>query len=66
MKPYWPCLGIHDGDRAWKGFEWESMNRLHERGIISDPRGRAKSVMFTDDGLARSQQLLQQLFGQQG
>jgi hypothetical protein len=21
-------LGIHDGDRAWKGFDWESMNRL--------------------------------------
>jgi hypothetical protein len=20
-------LGLHDGARAWKGFDWESMNR---------------------------------------
>jgi len=19
-------LGLHDGDRAWKGFDWEAMN----------------------------------------
>jgi hypothetical protein len=25
--------------RAWKGFDWETMNRLHEKGFISDPRG---------------------------
>ena len=24
-------LGIHDGARAWKGFDWEVMNRLHEQ-----------------------------------
>lgn len=23
-------LGLHDGVRAWKGFDWEAMNRLHE------------------------------------
>jgi hypothetical protein len=32
-------LGLHDVDRAWKGFDWEAMNRLHEKGFISDPRG---------------------------
>lgn len=56
-------LGLHDGDRAWKGFDWEAMNRLHERGFITDPRGKAKSVVFTDEGLAHSPQLLKQLFG---
>jgi hypothetical protein len=30
-------LGIHDGGRAWKGFDWESMNRLHAKGFISEP-----------------------------
>jgi hypothetical protein len=25
-------LGLHDGARAWKGFDWEAMNRLQERG----------------------------------
>ena len=34
-------LGLHDGARAWKGFDWQAMNRLHEEGFISDPRGKA-------------------------
>ena len=56
------ALGLHDGFRAWKGFDWESLNRLHERGFISDPRSKAKSVVFTEEGLARSQYLLEKLF----
>ena len=28
-------LGIHDGWRAWKGFDWQVLNRLHEKGFIS-------------------------------
>jgi hypothetical protein len=39
------------------------MNRLHEKGFIGDPRGKAKSVMLTDEGLAESERLLQKLFG---
>lgn len=31
-------LGLHDGSRAWKGFDWEAMNRLHEKGMISARR----------------------------
>jgi hypothetical protein len=30
-------LGLHDGARAWKGFDWDAMNRLHEKGYITDP-----------------------------
>ena len=56
-------LGRHDGDRVWKGFDWDAMNRLHERGLISDPRGKTKSVVLTEEGLTRSRQLLEQLFG---
>jgi hypothetical protein len=55
-------LGRHNGWRAWKGFDWEAMNRLHDRGCISDPRGRAKSVLFSDDGLARAERLFGELF----
>ena len=36
------CLGLHDGARAWKGFDWEAMNRLHEQGYITDPRGKVE------------------------
>jgi len=28
-------LGLHDNSRAWKGFDWDAMNRLHEKGYIS-------------------------------
>jgi hypothetical protein len=56
-------LGLHDGARAWKGFDWEAMNRLHDKGYITDPRGKAKSVVFTEVGLERSERLLNQLFG---
>jgi Domain of unknown function (DUF6429) len=56
-------LGLHDGARAWKGFDWDAMNRLHQQGYITDPRGKAKSVVFTDEGLERAKTLLEKLFG---
>ena len=55
-------LGLHDGARAWKGFDWEALNRLHEKGFIADPRGKAKSVVFTADGLDEARRLLEQLY----
>jgi len=58
-------LGLHDGARAWKGFDWDAMNRLHEQGYITDPRGKAKSVVFTEEGLERAERLLDELFGKQ-
>jgi hypothetical protein len=57
-------LGLHDGARAWKGFDWEAMSRLHQKGYITDPVGRAKTVAFTEDGLRESERLLDTLFGQ--
>ena len=56
-------LGLHDGARAWKGFDWDAMDRLHQSGYITDPRGKAKSVVFTEDGLERARALLEKLFG---
>ncbi|MFN9373519.1 MAG: DUF6429 family protein [Planctomycetaceae bacterium] len=56
-------MGLHAGDRAWKGFNWEALERLHVQGDLSDPRGKAKSVIFTEEGLARGQRLLTELFG---
>lgn len=58
-------LGLHDGDRAWKTFDWDAMNRLHERGLISSPIGKAKAVAFTGEGKAKAEELLTQLFGTQ-
>lgn len=51
------------GLRAWKGHNWEAMNLLHEKGYISNPATKAKSVVFTEEGAQRSKELFEQLFG---
>ena len=55
-------LGRHANGRTWKGFDWDAMNRLHEKGFISDPIGKAKSVDFTEEGERRSEALFHKLF----
>jgi hypothetical protein len=59
-------LGLHDGVRAWKGFDWTATDHLYEKGYISDPKDKAKSIVFTDEGLERSKRLLGELFGKRG
>jgi hypothetical protein len=54
-------LGRHDGARAWKGFDWDAMDRLHAKGLISNPAGKAKSVVFTEAGLKRAEDLFEQM-----
>lgn len=51
------------GTRTWKGQDFGHMNRLHDKGYISDPRSKAKSVVFTEEGLERSRELFHELFG---
>jgi hypothetical protein len=55
-------LTLHDQDRAWKSFDWDVMNRLHEKGLIYNPVGKAKSVVFTDEGLREAKQMFDELF----
>lgn len=49
--------------RAWKGHDWDALNRLCEQGCIGDPRSRAKSVMLTEAGAARAEASFEKLFG---
>ena len=58
-------LTLHDGDRAWKGFDWDVMNRLHEKGMILTPVGKVKSIILTDEGLHKSKRLFKELFTKQ-
>ena len=59
-------LGLWDENRTWKGFDWDALDRLHAKGQISDPRGKAKSVVFTAEGKARSEALLREWFEKRG
>ena len=49
--------------RAWKGQDWDVMDRLHEKGLISDPKSKAKSVMLSEDAVKESARLFQKYFG---
>jgi hypothetical protein len=56
-------LGLHDTCRVWKSFDWATMDRLHKKGMISNPVGKAKSVILTDEGIKKSGRLFQAMFG---
>ena len=55
-------LVIHNesehGARAWKGFDWDTMNRLHDKGFIDNPVSKAKSVVVTPEGCKRQRSFL--------
>jgi hypothetical protein len=36
--------------RAWKGHDWDALDRLHAKGYISDPKSKAKSVVLSEEG----------------
>ena len=55
-------LTLHDGCKAWKSFDWQAMNRLHEKGLIEDPVNKAKSVVLTRKGLTEAERLFKTLF----
>jgi hypothetical protein len=50
------------GIRAWKGHDWNAMDRLYKRGYISDPQNAAKSVRMTESGAQKAQKLFQEHF----
>lgn len=57
-------LTTHDkGTRAWKGMDWDAMNRLHEKGYIGNPKTKAKSVTLTEEGERLSEAFFRKHFG---
>jgi hypothetical protein len=51
------------GGRAWKSFDWETLNRLHEKGLLMDPISKAKSVGMTEEGIQKAEALFLKHFG---
>ena len=49
--------------RAWKSFDWDTLDRLHQKGWIENPKGKAKSVLMTEEGANKSKELFWKLFG---
>ena len=51
------------GSHAWKSFEWDTLDRLHEKGLISDPKSKAKSVALSVEAEKLSEALFKRMFG---
>jgi len=51
--------------RAWKGHDWDALNRLHQSGLISDPKNKNKSVGLSKKGASQSEELFWKFFGNQ-
>ena len=49
--------------RAWKGLDWEVMDRLHKKGYISDPRGKGPTFDLSETGAKLSKELFFKHFG---
>jgi hypothetical protein len=49
--------------RAWKGFYWDTMDRLYEKGFIHDPKRKARSVILTEEGEWATRELFERHFG---
>ena len=55
-------LTLHEECRVWKSIDWGVMNRLHKKGLISDPVNKNKSVELTSEGLLQAERLAKSLF----
>jgi hypothetical protein len=51
---------------AWKSLNRDALDRLHDAGLIANPRKKTKSVVLTQEGAARARAACERLFGGRG
>ena len=44
--------------------DWDIADRLHEKFLISNPIGKAKSISLTKEGIELAQKVAAELFGE--
>ena len=47
---------------VWKGLDWDVLDRLHEKGYISNPKSKAKSVGISEEAAKQSEELFKKYF----
>ena len=55
--------GDEHGARAWKGLDWDLLDALHEKGWISDPKSKAKSVALSEEAAQLAEEYFKKHFG---
>ncbi len=61
---YLTSFDKNNNHRSWKGQDQEILDHLYEKGFISDPKSKSKSVAFSDEGFQKSKDLFAKHFGQ--
>lgn len=51
------------GTRTWKGLNTEILNRLYEKGFLSDPNEKSPTMTLSEEGARRSKELFAKYFG---
>jgi hypothetical protein len=51
------------GTRAWKGLDIETLDRMHAKGLIGNPREKSPTVLLTEAGARLSKELFFKYFG---
>lgn len=51
------------GLRAWKNIDLGVLTRLHEKGFISNPITKSKSVAISEQAAAKAEELFKRYFG---
>ena len=57
-------LSDNSGIPAWKSLPWSVMDALHEKGYITNPATKTKSVCLTEEGAKLSAELFEKLFAE--
>jgi hypothetical protein len=47
---------------VWKQLDWSITQSLHEKGYIENPANKTKSVIFTEAGEVKAEELFKRLF----
>jgi hypothetical protein len=59
---YLTAFGDRAGVRAWKGLDWALLDILYEKDWIYDPKGKTKSVVFTEEGARLAEEFFERHF----
>jgi hypothetical protein len=57
-----------DGEikRSWKSYDWSVLDRLHEKGFISNPKSKSKPVVLSETGAQQAEKLISKYFSKAG
>jgi len=53
---------IENTTRTWKSHDWDTFQRLYEKGYVGNPKSKAKSIALTEEGARLSRELFEKYF----